>query len=252
LSVLLDSLQEEYEVTDNELSLIKANVGLVMRIASCYLERDLQEVVLAGLIGLIKAIRMFDPQRGKAFSTIAFLKIRREIQDMVRHDDPISLSSNKIYLHAQIQHFIDDFLMQNGREPTNSEIAAHFNLRPYKLAFLLNSRRPEDIEKIEAGQAAVLRRSQKGPGDWLSPGEARLIEGEVLNDLAAGELRARLSKFLGEKDLLILEMLGVFGGPEMTQIEVANKLGVTKQAISFRLRQIGKNYPFLKTELVIV
>lgn len=70
--------------------LCEANVGLVRHIAARYRNRyrygqDFEDLVQAGNMGLVDAIRKFDPDKG-AFSSYAALWIRARIHERVRED----------------------------------------------------------------------------------------------------------------------------------------------------------------------
>ena len=74
--------------------LIRYNAGLVTSIASRFLHRgtDMEDLVQIGNMGLLKAIRTFDPARECAFSTYAVPMIQGEIKRFMRDDGMIKVS----------------------------------------------------------------------------------------------------------------------------------------------------------------
>ena len=74
--------------------LIKSNIGLVRNIAVRFRERGLEydDLVQIGTIGMLKAIRSFDLERGTVFSTYAVPLIIGEIRRYLRDDGIIKVS----------------------------------------------------------------------------------------------------------------------------------------------------------------
>ena len=70
------------------------NMGLVKSIASRFTGRgtDFEDLVQIGSMGLLKAIRTFDEERGCVFSTYAVPLILGEIRRHLRDDGPIKVS----------------------------------------------------------------------------------------------------------------------------------------------------------------
>ena len=84
--------------------LVKKNGGLVTGIALRFVGRgtDYEDLVGLGNLGLLKAIRSFDPERGCAFSTYAVPLIFGEIRRFLRDDGPLKVSRTQKKLGAQL------------------------------------------------------------------------------------------------------------------------------------------------------
>ena len=84
--------------------LFRINGGLVNSIASRFCGRgtDIEDLVELGNIGLLKAIRSFDPGRCCAFSTYAVPLIFGEIRRFLRDDGPIKVSRAQKRLGAAL------------------------------------------------------------------------------------------------------------------------------------------------------
>ncbi len=78
--------------------LVEANLHLVVTIAKRYPNtgHHILDVIQAGNIGLMKAVKEFDPERGHAFPTYAIWHVRRAIRNA---PPPVPL----YYPHKQIQ-----------------------------------------------------------------------------------------------------------------------------------------------------
>lgn len=111
--------------------LIKAHSVLVKRIAyhlSGRLPRTVQmdDLVQAGMIGLIEAARNYDDTKGASFETYATIRIRGNILDEVRRNDwiPRSVYKNSRMISQAVR------LLENrlGREASDAEIAEELDL----------------------------------------------------------------------------------------------------------------------------
>lgn len=82
---------------------------------------DREDLISAGLAGLIKAVDQFDPARGVKFETYAIALIRGAILEMLREEDwvPRSIRDRSKHLDRAFVKLETDL----GRPPTDQEIA---------------------------------------------------------------------------------------------------------------------------------
>lgn len=116
--------------TDAERELLEANAGLIRSIASRFRERaaeghgcDFEDLLQLGSIGMIKAMKSYDPSFGTVFSTYAVPLIIGEIKRFLRDDGPIKVSRTSKRLAAEILHAREAFTLKQGREPSVDELA---------------------------------------------------------------------------------------------------------------------------------
>lgn len=83
-------------------ALVELNLPLVYSIAGRFYDRgrDRDELVECGTVGLCKAIKTFDPERGCAFSTYAVPLIFGEIRRFLRDDGMVKVSREEKRLGA--------------------------------------------------------------------------------------------------------------------------------------------------------
>jgi RNA polymerase sigma factor for flagellar operon FliA len=107
-------------------ALIEENIGLVVHIANRVAarlphERDRDDLVASGLMGLVEAASRFDPDRGMPFSAFAGLRIEGAILDSLRQADRLPRSLR--HTQRSIDAAESALTSRLGRLPTSQEIA---------------------------------------------------------------------------------------------------------------------------------
>ena len=103
---------------------------------------ELDDLVSAGLFGLMDAIRGFDPSRGIKFKTYCTTRIRGSILDQLRSQDWVP---RLVRLKAsRIDKALQRLTGLYGREPTHSELARELEMdhKSYPPACSSGERRP--------------------------------------------------------------------------------------------------------------
>jgi RNA polymerase primary sigma factor len=212
--------------------LIKANSRLVISVAKKYTGRGVPflDLIQEGNIGLIRAARKFEYQRGHKFSTYATWWIRQAVSRAVADQGrtirvPVHMG-DQINRLRRVTLSLTQLL---GREPTMDEIAEAMETTPDKISVLLEiSRRPisleaptDEDEETEIGDFVQDTRE-------LSPAEA--TDREMLRH----HLTEALNR-LPEREAHILRLrYGLEDGEMHTLEEVGRAIGVTRE----RVRQL--------------
>jgi RNA polymerase sigma factor FliA len=107
-------------------AILRENLSLVHHVArqlsrSLAVEADFDELVSAGTIGLMTAVKSFDARRGLAFSTFAVPRIRGSILDELRRQDHVPRSVRR--KARDISRAREQLMRQLGRRPEDSEMA---------------------------------------------------------------------------------------------------------------------------------
>lgn len=124
--------------------LILLNVGLVKSIASRFLGRgtDFEDLTQIGHIGLLKAIRTFDMERGCAFSTYAVPLIFGEIRRFLRDDGPIKVSRAQKRMGALLAAEREKMRREGEEDVPVSVLAARCGISVEEAADALDANRP--------------------------------------------------------------------------------------------------------------
>ncbi|MBN2471563.1 MAG: sigma-70 family RNA polymerase sigma factor [Anaerolineae bacterium] len=217
---------------DAQEHLIRANARLVVSIAKKYVGRGVPflDLIQEGNIGLIRAVRKFEYQRGHKFSTYATWWIRQAVSRAVA--DQGRTIRVPVHMGDQINKLlrVSSALAQElGRDATIDELAAQMETEPEKISELLEiSRRPVSLEEpTNDEQDAEI-------GDFIeddkSPSPPQLVA-----DLLLREQVNELLERLPEREAYILKLrYGLQDGRIHTLEEVGHEIGVTRE----RVRQL--------------
>ena len=119
--------------------LVKKNSGLVQSIAAKFNGRgvEFEDLVQIGNIGMLKAIRSFDLERGVVFSTYAVPLIFGEIRRFLRDDGLIKICRPQKKLGAMLMRAKENYISENGTSPRIEEIAKICGATPEEAAAAL-------------------------------------------------------------------------------------------------------------------
>ena len=126
LDLIMRAQSEDEETSMLALeAIIEENMGLVRSIALRFRDRgtDYEDLVQIGIIGMMKAVRSFDPGREVVFSTYAVPLIMGEIKRHLRDDGPVKVSRVYKKLSAELGRARNKILTDEGRDPSISELA---------------------------------------------------------------------------------------------------------------------------------
>jgi RNA polymerase sigma factor for flagellar operon FliA len=181
------------------------------------------DLVSAGVLGLMKAVSSFDPERGYRFSTFAAQRIRGAILDEMRRRDVAPRSVRRR------QRRLDDararLTMELDRSPRHTELAAVLGVDAQTLwRWKWDTDRSRRVSLTEVVDAEG--------GDDREQESWAVGSGSVEDRLAREQDVARLVRemeSLPERDQLILRRYDL---ESKTLREVASELGVTESRIS--------------------
>ena len=128
------SLEQEVELTYQarrgnvtaKQKLINCNLRFVISIAKQYVHQgiSLEDLIMEGNLGLMTAIDKFDPMRGFKLSTYAVWWIRQAILNALSEKGrSVRIPLNQVGLQQRIRKAIQQFIQQEERQPSVSELA---------------------------------------------------------------------------------------------------------------------------------
>lgn len=138
------SLEQEVELTYQarrgnvtaKQKLINCNLRFVISIAKQYVHQgiSLEDLIMEGNLGLMTAIDKFDPMRGFKLSTYAVWWIRQAILNALSEKGrSVRIPLNQVGLQQRIRKAIQQFIQQEERQPSVSELAEIMGLSEDKI-----------------------------------------------------------------------------------------------------------------------
>lgn len=181
---------------------------------------EYDDLYSAGCIGLMKAARGFDEERGLKFSTYAVPVIIGEIKRLFRDGGSIHVSRSVRELSLKLNRIRDNFAGSHGRDPTVSELCE------------LSGESYENVlEALDAGRQPMSLTVMTDEGIDEADVPVPSSEQQILDSLS---LRRALAK-LEERDRRLI-FLRYFR--DRTQTETAAELGMTQVQVSRREKKL--------------
>ena len=216
--------------------LIIENMALVKSIAFKFRDRgtEFEDLIQIGTIGMLKAIRSFEHERGTAFSTYAVPLIVGEIRRHLRDDGLIRVSRGYKRTGITIMREKNRIMTEEGREAGISELAEYAGVSVEEAAIAIDA-----VSPISSLSDTVYGEDSRTL-DSVIPDRESADELENLNDKIS--LGQAINKMPPQWRKIVL--LRYYR--DMTQQEVANLLGLSQVKVS---REEKKIMLFLRGEL---
>lgn len=203
-------------------TLFEENTGLIYSVARRFLGRgvDMEDLFQIGSIGLLKAVDKFDMDYQVRFSTYAVPMIAGEIKRFLRDDGIVKVSRSLKEGCWKIYQMRERLERELGREPTVTELSKALKLSPEELAMIMES--GAEVESIYRpvyqGEGTEITLADKLPEKENQQEQAlnRIFVEEILRKLEAEERRLIYMRYY----------------QDMTQTEIAEKLGVSQVQVS--------------------
>lgn len=211
------------------------HLGLADRIASHYLGRgiDRDDLLQVARLGLVKAVRRYQPGQGDSFAAFASPTIAGELKRHFRDAGWMVRPPRRLQeLGARLRYVELELEQRLQRPPTAVEIAEAMEVplpevRESRLAAM--GFRPQSLDAPPSGVPAGSASSEWG--SWA----ADLDSDEAFERIERDEWLAGAVGQLAAREQLILRLRFVDG---LTQAEIGGRLGVSQMQISRILRTV--------------
>lgn len=204
-------------------ALVEESIGFADYLARRFSHRGepLDDLRQVALIGLVKAVERFDPDRGVAFTTFAVPTITGEIKRHFRDRTwAVRVPRNLQELVLEIERARGELGHELGRSPTIEEIATHLDVTS------------EDIlEGLEAGDMY-----RTGSLDTPSSADSTRTLGDAVpsptDEHALADDRVLVRKLLAELPQRERRIVYLRYFETLTQGEIAERVGVSQMHVS--------------------
>jgi RNA polymerase sigma factor for flagellar operon FliA len=186
-------------------------------------ENLIDDLISAGIIGLLEVMEKYDASRGAKLNTFAYLRIRGAMIDELRSRDWFPRSARA--KAKRIQEVTRKLEHEKGRYPTEEEIAHEMNIDLEEYLTMLRSCGNLSVVSIEDLSEAVGETRDKIIGYVMDDDEnpEKYAEFYELERILAAELEK-----LPEKQRIVLTL---YYHEDMNMKEIAKTLGVTEARV---------------------
>lgn len=201
--------------------LVRCNMALVRSIVKKYVNRGVEydDLYQIGSMGLVKAVKNFDPAYNVRFSTYAVPMIAGEIKRYLRDDGMIKVSRSLKELAGKAAAAQVVLSSRLGRDPGIQELAEYMGENPEEISMAMDASRPHIsiYEPVygDEGDALVMDKltgSSDGDDDALD----RILLQQLMSILEPREQKIIMLRYFRDK----------------TQSEIAASMGISQVQVS--------------------
>lgn len=208
--------------TDTENALVQKYLPLVSavvnRLAMTLPEHvDQDDLYSVGLIGLLQALRNYNPACGTSFETYARVRIRGAMLDELRRMDWVPRTIHE--KARRIKEVLNDLEQKLGKTPTEVQMAKAMNISVREYEELLDEVRPAAFVCLDAVNASedgdsgplyevIADQAHEGPVEKVSNNELKQVIFERLKELP--EMQRKVLALYYLEDMHLREIAEVF------------------------------------------
>ena len=200
--------------------LVRGNERLIWDIAKRFYGRGCEpdDLFQLGAMGMIKAVKNFEIERGLAFSTYAVPMIMGEIKRFLRDDGPVKVSRSLRETASKARRCAGELAQKNGREATVKEIAELTGISAEEISAALSaSERPDSINRPAYGEGSA------SLGDIIE--DSSRFDEKLITKISLAEAALKLDG--RDRQILVLRYF-----KNLTQSKTAEKLGISQVQVS--------------------
>ncbi|RYE57812.1 MAG: sigma-70 family RNA polymerase sigma factor [Sphingobacteriales bacterium] len=213
------SIADRNQLVLNNLDIVKFCVLKIKRHLNDVVDKD--DLISAGMIGLIDAASKFDNAGKTEFKTYANHRVNGAIFDSLRDIDEVPRSIRT--LQKKYLTSLHILIKMTGREPTREEIAIHLNVRIRKLESMLLTCFPLQSSSF----------CSEGTPDYTFTPVIADFETTAKKDVST--LLHRSKQILSERDRDILNLIYWH---DLNYREVGEKFNLSESRVSQRNKEI--------------
>ena len=212
---------DENELVQQHLTLVRQVVGRLAMSMPSHVDQD--DLYSSGLVGLLNAVRNFDPQGGSTFESYARVRIRGAIFDELRRLDWVPRSIHD--KARKVQAVMQQLEQKQGRPASDEEVAKALNLSLDEYHELLEEIRPATFVCLDA--SPVSEDDDETRHDRIADDS----QPNPLDNTARRELTEIIAKRIKQLPDMQRKVLALYYFEDLRLREIAEAFGVTESRI---------------------
>jgi RNA polymerase sigma factor for flagellar operon FliA len=212
----------EDQIIEHYLPLVRAVVSRVAMSLPTHVSGE--DLYSAGLVGLLNAVRRFNPKSGASFETYARVRIRGAVFDELRRLDWVPRSiHDKARKVAKVMRELEQ---RKGKAPSDAEMAKALKMSVDEFQELLEEIKPATFVCLDSAQFADSDEANSHYESVADEKQVHPAEATMANEMAH-LITARLDK-LPEMQR---KVLALYYFEDLRLREIAERFGVTESRI---------------------
>ena len=212
-----------FEEENERIVMFLPMVNKIVRQVVTYLKPPLsfEDMVSAGVVGLVRAARDFDPSQGAEFKTYAYIRIKGAILDELRGWSFVPANLSKQIRNAR--YISQKIAEKTGSPPKDTELADELGITINELYEMLESARAQQFISID------------GMGDESPALDNLLVAGRTNTpdeQIEREELIKKLSEAIQQLSQKHRQVVLLYYNQHLTMKQIADILEITESRVS--------------------
>ncbi len=179
---------------------------------------DKEDLVEAGLIGFLEAVKSYDIEKGASFRTWLYEYIRKEILlEIACHDKMMKVDHNMVIKLSKIRKFIESEKQRTGKIPNISLLESTFKMKREALMNLLN------LSGFISIDDEVLKEE--------------VVKVDNYDDYDNEEIRKILRDYLSIDEYQVFSLIYGLDKERLSYGDIAKRMNVSKSMVQFYLKR---------------
>ena len=218
-----DDDQVENDLVQQYLPLVRTVVARLAMTLPTYI--DFNDLNSAGTIGLLQALRNFEPNSGASFETYARFRIRGAVLDELRRMDWVPRSVHE--KSRKIEDTMFRLEQELGQTPTEAQMAKALNLTLVEYLACVDEVRPTTFICLDS-----IHQTEDGDGSSLHESVADDTQEDPTLGVSRRELAQVIKARLKDLPEMQRQVLALYYGEDLHLHEIAAAFGLTESRIS--------------------
>lgn len=191
-------------------------INFSLKYSSDFLDKE--DLVEAGLIGFLEAVKSYDIEKGTNFKTWMYEYIRKEILlEIAHHDKMMKIDQNMVIKLSKIRKFMEEEKQRTGKLPDISLLEENFKMKRESLVNLLSLGGVSSLDD-----------------DTL---KEEVLRANTYDDYDKGEIRKILRDYLSIDEYQVFSLIYGLDKERLSYGNIAKRMNVSKSMVQFYLKR---------------